>query len=62
MTMFFKGLGPRKFRNKEVNVGDRSVWTETPSQRENKQKVCVSQMIKLEKTLKHEAAGKVLDM
>ncbi|XP_046852977.1 GPALPP motifs-containing protein 1-like [Xenia sp. Carnegie-2017] len=26
------GLGARKFRSKEVNVGDRSVWTNTPSQ------------------------------
>jgi hypothetical protein len=37
--MFLTGLGARKFRNKEVNLGDRSVWTETPSQRENKEKV-----------------------
>ena len=34
--MFLPGLGPRKFRSKEVNLGDRSVWTDTPSQKEHK--------------------------
>lgn len=37
--MFLTGLGPRTFRNKEVNLGDRSVWTDTPSQRERKKNV-----------------------
>lgn len=33
------GLGARTFRTKEVNLGDRSVWTDTPSQREHKKEV-----------------------
>ena len=34
------GLGPRKFRaNAAPEKGDRSVWTDTPADREKKQKV-----------------------
>jgi hypothetical protein len=27
------GLGPRKFRTRDVDLGDRSVWTDTPADR-----------------------------
>ena len=30
------GLGPRTFRTKAVDLGDRSVWTDTPADRERK--------------------------
>uniref|UniRef100_T2MA39 Uncharacterized protein KIAA1704 n=1 Tax=Hydra vulgaris TaxID=6087 RepID=T2MA39_HYDVU len=32
------GLGPRTFRANPVELGDRSVWTETPASREHKRK------------------------
>ena len=32
------GLGPRTFRANAVDLGDRSVWTDTPSDRERKRK------------------------
>ena len=32
------GMGPRKFRNKPINVGDRSVWTDTPADKLRKAK------------------------
>merc|ERR1712136_661961 len=32
------GMGPRKFRNNPINVGDRSVWTDTPADKARKAK------------------------
>ena len=32
-VQFFVGLGPRKFRTKKSDTGDRSVWTDTPADR-----------------------------
>lgn len=32
------GMGPRKFRNNPINVGDRSVWTDTPADKLRKAK------------------------
>lgn len=32
------GMGPRKFRKNAKNLGDRSVWTDTPADRERKAK------------------------
>ena len=42
ITKFFFGsigLGPRKFRASNVELGDRSVWTDTPADRERKKMV-----------------------
>ena len=36
-----KGMGPRTFRSKAVELGDRSVWTDTPADKERKRMVCV---------------------
>lgn len=33
MCIFCVGLGPRKFRTKKSDTGDRSVWTDTPADR-----------------------------
>ena len=30
------GLGPRKFRTRIVELGDQSVWTDTPSEKARK--------------------------
>lgn len=30
------GLGPRKFRARAVDVGDQSVWTDTPADKARK--------------------------
>ena len=36
----FTGLGARKFKTSYVDTGDRSVWTDTPQDREKKAQVC----------------------
>ena len=36
------GLGPRQFSKKEKNLGDRSVWTETPNDRNKNKKPKIS--------------------
>ena len=33
------GLGPRKFRTRDVDLGDRSVWTDTPADKLKKKQV-----------------------
>ena len=42
------GLGPRTFRKKAVDCGDRSVWTDTPSDKMKKQ-VCFKLDINIDK-------------
>ena len=34
------GLGPRKFRARAVEVGDQSVWTDTPADKARKVNIC----------------------
>ena len=34
--LYFVGLGPRKFRSRAVELGDQSVWTDTPADRARK--------------------------
>ena len=34
------GIGPRKFRTTASDLGDRSVWTDTPADRHRKDQVC----------------------
>ena len=34
--MCILGLGPRKFRSTYAELGDRSVWTDTPADKERK--------------------------
>ena len=36
MALYFVGLGPRKFRSRAVELGDQSVWTDTPADRAGK--------------------------
>lgn len=37
--VFALDLGPRKFRKQEFDLGDRSVWTDTPADRLKKAQV-----------------------
>ncbi|XP_028412768.1 GPALPP motifs-containing protein 1-like isoform X2 [Dendronephthya gigantea] len=55
------GLGPRTFRSKEVNLGDRSVWTDTPSQREKKKESSSKPPEQREKTKKEVDMEKYVD-
>ena len=34
--IIFVGLGPRKFRSRAVELGDQSVWTDTPADKARK--------------------------
>ena len=36
---FLSGMGPRTFRSKAVELGDRSIWTDTPADKERKRLV-----------------------
>lgn len=36
VTVYYIGLGPRKFRNRAVELGDQSVWTDTPADKAKK--------------------------
>ena len=39
MLTLLLGLGPRTFRAKATEMGDQSVWTDTPADRERKRQV-----------------------
>ena len=38
-NLFGLGTAPRQFRKKAVELGDRSVWTDTPADKERKAQV-----------------------
>ena len=39
VCIYYIGIGPRKFHTTASDLGDRSVWTDTPADRQRKAQV-----------------------